>query len=85
MQPARIADGPSKGEDYSDSARNMHGEGGRSIRDEGREFEGWAKGGDKGKGPRNKTVGKTGECDKAGIPKRVHPGGTGMDEDCDNS
>ena len=63
----------------------MHRADGRSIMDEGRTFEGLTKGCDMGKGPRHKTVGKTGECDEAGVPRRAHPAGTDMDGDGANS
>ena len=56
-----------------------------TIGNEGRTIEGMAKGGDKGKGPRNKTVGKTGECDKAGVLRGAHPVSNDMDENGANS
>ena len=64
--------------------RNTHRTVRRCIGDEVREFEGLAKGGDTVKGPRPKTVGKTGECDEAGVLRGAHPNGTDMDNDNTN-
>ena len=56
-----------------------------SITDEGRASECLDKVGNLVKGPRHKTMGQTSECDEVGIPRGVHPDGTDMGKDGDNS
>ena len=76
---------PGRGVDQSGSTETTNGASRRSIGDEVRECEGLDKGGDTRKGPRQKTVVKTRDCDKYGITREVHPDGTDMDKDGANS
>ena len=68
-----------RGGDRSGSSATRHRADGRIIGDEGRRLRGLKKGGNKGKGPRNKTVGQTGECDKDGVLRGAHTNSTDMD------
>ena len=62
-----------------------NGSGGSSIGDKGREYASLDKGGGMETVPRQKTMGKTGECDKTGVPRGLHPDVTCMDDYGDNS
>ena len=76
---------PGSGVDCSGSAGTTHGADGSTIGGEGRTSKGLAKGVDKGKGTRTKTVVQNGECDEAGIPRGAHPDGTDTENDGTNS
>ena len=58
-----------------------HGADRSTILDEGRTSNGLSKGGNKGKLPITKTVGKTDECDKSDVLIGACPGSTDMDYD----
>ena len=61
-----------------------HGVGRRSVRYDYKSSEGLDKGRNTGKGTRHKMVVKIGECDKAGVPRGVHPNSTDMYDDGTN-
>ena len=60
---------------------NTHVVGGRSNEDGGRISGGLDNGGNVVKGPRPKTVGKIGECNKTSIMRGAHPDNTDIDND----
>ena len=66
---------------FSGSAETKNGTDRRTIRDEGRTLEGMAKGGDQGKRPRHRTLGKTGDCDEVSVQRRRHTDIIGTDND----
>ena len=69
-----------RGVTFNGSKETTHSTVRSYIGNEIREFEGLSKGGNTGKGIRNKKVGKTGEFDKDGVPRGAHLNITGMDE-----
>ena len=75
---------PGSGGYFSGSAGTTHGESGRTIGDEGRRYTVLAKGGEKVKVSRTKTVGQTGDCDKDEIYRWSYPEGTYMDNGGNN-